>query len=411
MKLHSLCVLLAAFGSAMAPAVFGVEEVEHTSLPPTTKVETRTYQQDGKTVTERVSVTTAKERDVVSNSNPGVYKAAIFVSNRAGKSFDDKVAPLEDYITTHVTDEGVSVISRETAINAVGKLDPAATENALDAQLAQSTSAVRLAQNLGADYLLQVTLTGFDSAKRSIDAYGVKAVNEERTLQVSYKVLDGTTGASLTADTVKVTKLVQQSSTSAEDHSNVLNELLNEAAAKVAVSLRARIDKGRIPAPAAAQSLATVTIQTEAADLVIPDVRIGVENTVTLSESKFKVTPLSVVVEVDGIAMGTAPGAIQVKPGLSKLRVTREGFKPWERTVNFVNGQTLTVALEMSEAGYARWKESTGFLNGLKNGAKLTDAEVKVLEGKAKMFEQSGFKVDTKEAPKIETHSIFGGLQ
>jgi hypothetical protein len=403
--------LLVAFGSAIAPAVFGVQEVERTALPPTTKVETRTYQQDGKTVTERVSVTTVKEREVVSNTNPGVYKAAIFVSNRAGKGYDDKVAPLEDYITTHVTDEGVSVISRETALNAVGKLDPGATENALDAQLAQSTSAVRLAQSLGADYLLQVTLTGFDSAKRSIDAYGVKAVNEERTLHVSYKVLDGTTGASLTADTIKVSKLVQQSAASTEDHSDVLNELLNEAAGKVAVSLKARIDEGRIPAPAAAQSLATVTIQTEAADLVIPDVRIGVENTVTLSESKFKVTPLSVIVEVDGIAMGTAPGAIQVKPGLSKLRVTREGFKPWERTVNFVNGQTLTVALEMSEAGYARWKESTAFLNGLKNGAKLTDAEVKVLKGKAKMFEQSGFKVDTKEAPKIETHSIFGGLQ
>lgn len=395
----------------MAPAAFGVQEVEHTSTPPDTKVETRTFQDGGKTVTERVSVTTVKEREVVSNSDPGIYKAAIFVSNRAGKSYDDKVAPLEDYITTHVTDQGVSVISRETALNAVGKLDPSAAENALDAQLAQSTSAVRLAQSLGADYLLQVTLTGFDAAKRAIDAYGVKAVNEERTLHVSYKVLDGITGASLTADTIKVMKLVQQSPTSVENHSDVLNELLNEAAAKVAVSLKDRIDKGRIPAPTAAQSVVTVTIQTEAADVVIPDVRIGVENTVTLSESKYKVSPLSVVVEVDGIAMGTAPGAVQVKPGLSKLRVTREGFKPWERTVNFVNGQTLTVALEMSEAGYARWKESTAFLNGLKNGAKLTDAEVKVLEGKAKMFEKSGFKVDTREAPKIETHSVFGGLQ
>ena len=233
------------------------------------------------------------------------------------------------------------------------------------------------------------------------------------TLRVTYKILDGQTGASLTADTVKVSKLVQQSPTSASAQADVLDELLADASKKVAASLKTRIDSGRITAPAAAQGLVTVTIQTEAADLTIPDVRIGVENTVTISESKLKVSPLSVTVEVDGIAVGSAPGDITVKSGLSKLRVTREGFKPWERTVNFMKGQKLTVALELSEDGYARWKDSTAFLNGLKNGAKLTDGEVKVLEGKAKSLEQSGFKVDTKDAPAVTNnvvdHAIFGG--
>ena len=41
------------------------------------------------------------------------------------------------------------------------------------------------------------------------------------------------------------------------------------------------------------------------------------------------------------------------------------------------------------------------FLNGLDNGRKLTDAEVKVLEGKAQELRQSGIKVDTKEGLKI----------
>lgn len=142
----------------------------------------------------------------------------------------------------------------------------------------------------------------------------------------------------------------------------------------------------------------------------MPDVRIGAENTVTISESKFKVSTLAATVEVDGIAVGTAPGQITVKPGLSKLRVVREGFKPWERTVNFTNGQKLNVVLEMTEAGFARWKDATAFMNDLKNGAKLTDAEVKVLEGQAKMFEQSGFKVNvnTKEGISIQNRSIFG---
>ena len=407
MKLARFLVLLSALAVPASVTLFAQSSVttEREVGAPATTVETKTYVKDGKTVTERVITTTRQERDAVSKT----YKVAVFVSNRAGKDYNEKIASLEDYVTAQVTDLGVSVISRETAANAVAQLDGAAP-NAADTALAQGSSAVRLAQTLGADYLLQVTLTGFDTNAQAIDAYGVKAVNVTDTVRVTYKVLDGSTGASLTADTVKVSKLVQQSGASASAQFDVLDELLADASKKVATSLKTRIDAGRIGAPAAAQELVAVTLQTEAADLTIPDIRIGTENTVTISESKFKVSPLSATVEVDGIAVGSAPGDITVKPGLSKLRVTREGFKPWERTVNFMKGQKLTVALEMSDEGYARWKDSTAFLNDLKNGAKLTDGEVKVLEGKAKALEQSGFKVDTKNAPSVTINTLDRSL-
>lgn len=396
-------LLLAAIAQVRAQSTV---TVEHEVVSPTTTIETRTYVKDGKTVTEKVTITTEKERESVSKT----YKAAVFVSNRAGAAYDGKIDALEDYVAARVTDLGVNVISREIASDAVAKIDPGAPANALDAALAQNSSALRLAQTLGADYILQVTLTGFEANQRKIDAYGVKAANEERTLRVTYKVIDGTTGGSLTADTVKVSKLVQQTDTSKESQTEGLDDLLDQASVKVAASLKSRIERGRIAAPSAAQGLVAVTLNTEAADLTVPDVRIGVENTVTISESKLKVSALSATVEVDGIAVGSAPGKITVKPGLSKLRVTRAGFKPYERTVNFVNGQTLNIALELSDEGYARWKDSTAFFNDLKNGAKLTDAEVKVLEGKAKSLEQSGFKVDTKDAPAItiENRSLFG---
>jgi len=235
MKLVRFLVLL---GALMAPAsipVFAQSTVttEREVSAPATTVETKTYVKDGKTVTERVITTTQQEREEVSKT----YKAAVFVSNRAGKDYDDKVAALEDYVTGQVTDLGISVISRETAANAVAKLDGAAA-NATDAALAQGSSAVRLAQTLGADYLLQVTLSGFDTSARTIDAYGVKAVNVTDTVRVTYKILDGTTGASLTADTVKASKLVQQSGTSASAQVDVLDDLLSEAAQKVAASLK-----------------------------------------------------------------------------------------------------------------------------------------------------------------------------
>ncbi len=370
---------------------------------PKTSVQTKTFDQDGQKVTERTVTTVVREVA----PKPEGTTVAIFVANRAGQVGDSELGALEDYITGRVTDLNVNVISGETALDAVAGMEPGAKANELDAQLAQSTSAVRLAQTLGATHLLQVTISGFDSNKRKIDAYGVKATNEERTARVTYKILDGNTGASLAADTVRVSKVVQQTDNSSEDLSGVLNGLLDEAAQKVAVSLKRQIDKGRLAQTSATQGQVTITITTELADVYIPDVRIGAENTISISDSKYKVSALNATVEIDGIAVGTAPGQIQARAGLHKLRVVREGFKPWERTVNLSNGQKLNVGLEMTDAGYARWQDATRFINDLKNGAKLTDAQVKVLEGEAKMLEQSGFKVDTKEGIQITNKSLF----
>lgn len=177
----------------------------------------------------------------------------------------------------------------------------------------------------------------------------------------------------------------------------LFDDLLDETTEKIASSLRARIAAGRIAAPKAASKLVTITIKPEAADLFIPDVRINAENVVTIGESKFKVTPFAATVEVDGVAVGTAPGQVTLKPGFSRLRLTREGFETWERTINATEGQVLTVAMKMSDEGYQRFIEATAFLNALKNNAKLTDAQVKVLEGHAKSLENSFFRVDTKE--------------
>ena len=109
------------------------------------------------------------------------------------------------------------------------------------------------------------------------------------------------------------------------------------------------------------------------------------------------VQPLDVTVELDGIALGSAPGAFQAYPGLHKLRLSREGFDDWERTVNIYDGQTLRVALQMSAAGYARWADTTAFLASLDNKRKLTDAEAEKIRGLAKFFSESHYRVDAKD--------------
>lgn len=398
----SLLVWPFAVGIAVA-----AQDPKRTAVPATAEVQSRTYTQDGQKVTERVVTTTSRE---VEATKPRVLKAAIFVSNNAHCDAAERLNAIEDMIISGVTQQGLQVIARETALNAVQKLDNGgATANKLDDELAKNSSAIRLAQNLGADLVLHVSVTSYDTKTNKVDAYGVKATTEQQTLRLTYKLIDGVTGGSMAAETVTARRNAQTTSTASEDNQGVLNDLLEEAAQKVATSVKRSLDDGRLASVSAAPRLVTLSILTEAADVMIPDVRIGAENTVTISESKFKVTPLSVTVEIDGIAVGSAPGKVQVRPGLSKLRLTRDGFRPYERTINATDGLSLVAALQMSDAGYARWQDATTFLNALKNGAKLTDAQVKVLEGKARMLEQSGYRinVNTKEGITIKNQSLF----
>jgi len=131
--------------------------------------------------------------------------------------------------------------------------------------------------------------------------------------------------------------------------------------------------------------------------ILMSAVSISADNKVIATNQPVVVQPMDVTVELDGVAIGSSPGEFKSRPGLHKLRLSREGFADWERTVNLYDGQTLRVALQMSVDGYAKWKETTKFLSKLDNDRKLTDAEVKEIEGMAKFLSESHYRVDTKE--------------
>lgn len=403
---NALLLILCLLGPSLL-----AQSVEHDTSVDPARVETRTYKtKDGRVVTERITTTRIKETDTVTPASH--FKAALFINNRAGAKFDAAMAPFEDLVTGKVTDKGFEVLSREVVADSMRSFDPQVASarrdpNGLDAQLTERSSALRLAQGLGADYLLVASITSIGTKERGINAYGVKMITKDTTMRVSYKILDGHTGGSITAGTFAVTASSRQSANAVEKDDDVYNELLDQASTKIADSLESKVADNRIRPPSEAPSAIRFTVKAEAADLMIPDVRIGADHTVSISDNSLKVAPVAATVEIDGVAIGTAPGSFSIAPGFHKLRVSREGFIPWERTINAVDGQSLTVALRLSEAQYQRWKDATAFINGLKNGAKLTDAQVKVLEGAGKMLEQSGFKVNTKDAPGAVYHSIF----
>ena len=334
-------------------------------------------------------------------------KAAIFVANRADKILDDKVAAFEDFISSRITEKGFTVISREAATDALKSLLKDSKQTEVDRLLSDNSSALRLGQMLGADYLIMASLSTYGTEKRTFEADGVKTVNVIHNLRVTYKILDGIQGGTLAGDTFKESRAIRYTENLRTENSDLINELLDEASLKIAQSVGKKVGETVIKPPPTSK-LVEFSVSCGMQDLAqlpvsIPDIRLTPDNTLLVEKNRLEVQSLDVTVEFDGVVAGSAPGIFKSSPGLHKLRLTREGFRDWERTINIVEGQKLKVALQMSDAGYQRWKDNTAFLNSLETGRKLTDAEVKKLEGEAQRLRQTGHKVDIKEDVKVDT--------
>ena len=274
----------------------------------------------------------------------------------------------------------------------------------LDQALSDSTSALRLAQNLGADFILIPSLTTYGTERKAYTGDGISTVNVTHTLRVSCKIVEAGAGGAIKGDTATATKTIRQSGNLSVDSSEVINELLDDAAGQLADALVQ--NAGSLPTEVAKASMVNFSIACSMTDIkdqpiTVPNVQVTADKRVVKTNAPIEVQPLDVTVELDGIAIGSAPGTFQAFPGLHKLRLSREGFKDWERTVNVYAGQKLRVALQMSDEGFARWQENLAFLQLLQDDRKLTDAEVKRIEGIAKFFSESHYRVDTKENVKI----------
>jgi hypothetical protein len=339
------------------------------------------------------------------NGADKIRTVAIFIKNRAKNVDDEKVSALEDLVTSRITDSGFHVLGREDVLNSVATFSSAGANagdaNAagadLDKILSNNTSALRLAQNMNADYVLVCSITTYGQDVQDFNEGDVHTRVTESTMLVSYKLLDGVMGGSLTGDviTAKVKDMEQPGQTV---HRDLVNKLLDQASTKLAAALDAKVRSHRIrEGPAAQAKLVDLSIDCTMADLSIPEIVKNDNGDYAPTALRYKLDVMSCTVSLDGVTVGTTPGPFQVLPGLHKIRINRETFKDWEQTINIPRaGLHLDVALTMSPEGYARWQETIGFLQDVKDQAKFADANVKRIEGIAKMFSQSGFKVDVK---------------
>ena len=366
------------------------------------------------------------------NSNAGSdsprYTAAIFVRNREKRIDDDRVMTLEDYLVGELDGACFTTMSREDIVNAVAKfakeganagtmkIDP---EKDLDKILSDNTSALSLAQSMGADYVLIASITALSVDRRRMNdpARGVVSDVESYRLDATYRILGRAEGRSVASGVASANDSVRQTPELAVER-DVVADLIRTSAGKMAAAMRKRCEKATLAAPDALVRL-PLEIGASTSDFAIPEVVKDDKGQWMVSAGRYRLEPSDFMVEIDGVVAGSTPAQIQASKGLRKLRISRPDYEPYAATINVQAGiGAIKVPMKMTDAGLKRIAEMTAFFQDLKQDQQLTEAQVKVLEGYAEFFRNSkhsveqktDIKVDTNQAPVFENNSFWNGV-
>ena len=345
---------------------------------------------------------------------PATRRVAIFVKNRGGEALAGQRPVFEDLLVAQLTAQGFEIISPEDVtvavqtfrgVNAAANAPDAGQD--LDTLLEQNTSALRLAQNLNADYLLIGSLDSLDETTQHVQRPDLNIDRHVTThkLLTTYKILDAGLGGSLFSGSASARARTVQSKT-LHGSAHAFSDLMEDAAAQISEQLAVRGGANAVPPRTLADARVGFTVACAVQDLSVPEVIKDDEGNYVLTGNRYQLEPLSVTVELDGVAIGSAPGTFEVFPGIHKLRLTREKFEPWERTVNVYDGQTLQVSLAMTAEGRAEWQETAAMYEELKQSARSAEDRAKVAEGIATTLKQSGYRVDTTEGTTVEQNII-----
>jgi len=281
-------------------------------------------------------------------------KVAIFTRNNSRNQDYDKyadmlrsglVSQLSGQFTIIDKDDVINVFERESKkreieIKDIGSFIQALAEmkrqekkedregNVDNRPIDQKSSALRISQMIGANYFLIADLEEIVSNNIKDKVYGNQINDLRITADVAVKILDGVRGGSILADTVRAEKRLhgdEKTQFTKEDITQSLPLLMKQAAKDISKKFLDNIEKIR---------------------------EVKVENTPVGFSVKTNVK--NVTVELDGAVIGTAPGNFQAISGLHRIRLTKDGYRSFERDVNLFDKAVINVSLEETNEAIER---------------------------------------------------------
>jgi curli biogenesis system outer membrane secretion channel CsgG len=343
---------------------------------------------------------------------PQRYSAAIFVKNRPADVSPEKVMVLEDYIAAQVDKFCFTTVSREDTLNAVARFATAGANvgtnvdpsKDLDRILSDETSALRLAQQMGVDYILIASITAYINDRQQTEAYGATTDVRSAQLDVTYRLLGRVQGQVITSDSVTATEKVRQSPNLKQER-DLIDVVIRRCAQEIGESVGKRCSEATVTAPSTLPAEVPFRIVCTMQDMTIPGVVTdAATGRYVVSGVNWNLLPTNAAVEIDGLVVGNAPEMLNVFPGLHKVSITCEGFRPWNRTINVRPGMSLSVPLQLTDEGLIRWRSQLAFMQSLTERQQLVDAEVDRIRAAAEYIRNSRMVLDIQDSTKINTN-------
>lgn len=286
-------------------------------------------------------------------------KTAIVVQNHVSGEYRPYMDSLADLLTSEFANRGYIVVNPANALGSHQNDDPRG-------EAMPDSSASRLAQTLGADYLITASLRSVDSTASGVPPLQITTLKLRLTLSIATGDGFAFAGENIVIPSRQMTPTQIRSNLD-----GVINDMLDAAAIECVSRFTDRIaSRPAIPEPQADFVTVAFTCNFPGAD-----------------------------VQVDGVSYGTLPLSLKAARGVHNLRVAYPFCIPWNTIVNFQSdGQQVNVSLELSPEGYARWKDRETFLDILERlrASGATDDYVRrvLADGNAEFLRNSHFKWD-----------------
>lgn len=355
-----LILVCAAALAACAVRAQVVTEAE--KLDPNASAELQAFKARVKAANPGMEVVSV-EADVVKRAvlapqpQPQNPKIAIFVKNQTRvPGMDDAVDGVRDRISAELAGAGLIVLDKAEIADGFNRFKVTTAEEraGLVDGIFTGGSTVRVAQMLGCEYVMLVSIIGASHTARMA---GDKAVTVY-TLRVTTKVNEAANGSSVYGSNWTNKLPVPGQYTDGGDAMNYYQDLFDQWSTATGQEIAGKVATWRRATPADTALVEFSVAST--VDELIQGLESGVRAPNELLDEMRRLVG-GVTVELDGATVGSSPGTFKARPGLHQLRVSRQWMRPWQQTVNIQPGATFRVALELSDAGLQRYRSLEGF--------------------------------------------------
>jgi len=287
-------------------------------------------------------------------------KIAIFVKNQTTvRTLDDEVDGIRDRITAELAGAGMIVMDAQEIASSFDRFKVTAAQERADLAdevggVFKGGSPLRLAQMIGCDYIMIVSITGA-SALNIIQ--GTTTFN----LNMTAKVLEAVQGSTVYGNNWPGKHPVPNNMVTKGNELPFFSHMIDQWCTKTAPEMAAKSKTWRrVNADA---QLVEFSVSTTIDEFVkgLENGVLGAPNTLDDLLGEMRRLVGGVSVELDGVTIGSSPGKFMASPGLHRMRVFRDWMKPWEQTVTIQQGSNFRVALELSDKGLVRFKNLEAF--------------------------------------------------